>query len=85
MGDPVDFLVFAGMDEVRHGKQTIDEVVLLDIKTGKAQLNKIQRRIRDAVVEGRVVFATYNTDTQELRTWPERPESTQTTFDWDKS
>ena len=72
MGDPLDYLVCVGSSAI-HDKttDTIEEVMLLDIKTGKSQLSKVQRRIRDAVVEGRVVFATYNTDTEVLRRWPE--------------
>jgi predicted Holliday junction resolvase-like endonuclease len=79
MGDPIDFLVLAGMDNVRHSKAgtALDEVVLLDIKTGKSQLSTIQRRIRDAVVQGRVRFAVYNTDTGRLRCWPADPEPSQ--------
>jgi len=76
MGDPVDFIVFDGMDTVRHSKAgtPLEEVVLLDIKTGKSQLSTLQRRIRDAVVAGRVRFAVYNTDTQVLRAWPPIPD-----------
>ena len=72
MGDPLDYLFCVGSSAI-HDKttDTIEEVMLLDIKTGKSQLSKVQRRIRDAVVEGRVVFATYNTDTEVLRRWPE--------------
>ena len=71
MGDPLDYLICVGSSAI-HDKTTdvIEEVMLLDIKTGKSQLSKVQRRIRDAVVEGRVVFATYNTDTEALRRWP---------------
>lgn len=73
MGDPIDYIVFAGADQIRNKEQhDLDEVILLDIKTGKSQLNTIQRRIRDAVVAGRVRFATFNTDTGTTRTWPEK-------------
>jgi predicted Holliday junction resolvase-like endonuclease len=81
MGDPVDYLVFVDMDKVRNSKAgpALQEVVLLDIKTGGSQLSTIQRRIRDAVSDGRVRFAIYNTDTGELRAWPpyEEPEDRQ--------
>lgn len=73
MGDPVDFIVFSGSDSVRRKEQKeLNEIVLLDIKTGNAQLNSVQRRIRDAVVDGRVRFAVYNTDTKKTRVWPEQ-------------
>lgn len=78
LGDPVDFLVVDGMEAIRKvdSKGKV-EVVLLDIKTGKAGLNTIQRRIRDAIVDGRVRFATYNTDTGNLRYWPPKEPSKQ--------
>jgi len=34
------------------------EIVLLDVKTGEATLNKVQRMIKSAVEEGRVKFET---------------------------
>lgn len=72
LGDPIDYLVFDGSDAVRNKTETeIGRILLLDIKTGNAKLNTIQRRIRDAVVEGRVYFAVYNPDTQTFKTWPE--------------
>lgn len=76
MGDPIDYLVIPGMNTVhaKGAKADIDEVILLDIKTGKSNLNTVQRRIRDAVVDGRVRFCIYNTDTKELRKWPPDPE-----------
>ena len=59
LGDPIDFVVTCGADDVRNGvSDEVSEIVLLDVKTGNASLNKIQRRIRDAVVAGRVSFAT---------------------------
>jgi len=78
MGDPIDFVVFAGMEEVRNNKAgtPLEEVVLLDIKTGSSGLSTLQRRIRDAVVAKRVSFAVYNTDSNELRTWPAKVEET---------
>lgn len=70
VGGSVDYLVLPGADAVRDKRQDeVDEVVLLDIKTGKADLNTVQRRIRNAVIEGRVAFATYNMDTQEMKRW----------------
>lgn len=71
MGDPIDYLVLDGMSDIRgNSKLPLEEVVLLDIKTGGSQLNTIQRRIRDAVIEGRVRFAVFNTDTGITRAWP---------------
>lgn len=56
IGKPIDLLVFRGMDEGR-----IDEVVLVEIKSGGAKnLSKIERLLRDAVNEGRVSWLQYN-------------------------
>lgn len=76
VGDPVDYLICVGSSAI-HDKTSdvIEEVMLLDIKTGKAQLSKVQRRIRDAVTAGKVVFATYNTDTETLRRWPSQQQA----------
>lgn len=71
VGGSIDYLVTVGADAVRDKREAqVSKIVLLDIKTGEADLNTVQRRIRDAVVAGRVEFATYNMTTQELRTWP---------------
>jgi predicted Holliday junction resolvase-like endonuclease len=52
-GQPIDFVVFDGMSEGE-----VRKVVLLDVKTGKASLNKVQRQIRDAIERGDVEFHT---------------------------
>jgi predicted Holliday junction resolvase-like endonuclease len=70
MGDPIDYLVVPGMSDSRQASSPIEEVILLDIKTGSSQLNAIQRKIRDAVKNGKVRFAVFNPDTQETRFWP---------------
>lgn len=67
LGNPVDYIVFAGSTAIKDGTQDhIDEVLFLDIKTGNATLNTTQRRIRDAILDNRVNFATWNPDTNEL-------------------
>jgi len=59
LGDPIDFMVTCGAEDIRNGiSDEVSEIILLDVKTGNASLTKIQRRIRDAVVAGRVSFAT---------------------------
>jgi predicted Holliday junction resolvase-like endonuclease len=56
IGKPIDFLVFKGADEGR-----VDEVVLVEVKSGKAKnLSKIERLLRDAVKEGRVSWMQYD-------------------------
>ena len=54
LGTPIDFVVFDGMsdDDVR-------EVVFLEIKTGGSSLTTRERRVRDAVLEGRVSWREF--------------------------
>lgn len=58
LGDPVDYVVFDGYsackDNYTDGHDI--EVVILDIKRGKSQLTREQRRIAEAVSAGRVRF-----------------------------
>jgi predicted Holliday junction resolvase-like endonuclease len=70
IGDPIDYLICVGASAVTDGEaDQIEKVVLMDVKTGKSQLNKVQRRIRNAIAEGRVEFQTFNPETNETRTW----------------
>lgn len=52
LGSPIDFVVFAGLDE---GDECRD-VVLVEVKTGKSALSKRERHVRDAVEAGRVSY-----------------------------
>lgn len=58
MGDPIDYVVFKGYSDLRDQDQSPEEleVVILDIKYGKAGLTKSQRAIAKAVQDGRVRF-----------------------------
>ena len=55
IGSPIDYIVFKNMT-LEEGQDLPLEVLLLDIKTGKSRLNRIQKRIREAVDAGRVRF-----------------------------
>lgn len=48
LGNPVDGIQF-----------TEDEIIFVEIKTGKARLSKSQRWLRDLVKEGKIKFATF--------------------------
>jgi predicted Holliday junction resolvase-like endonuclease len=56
VGGTVDFIVWHGLS--RDDAEV--EVVLLDVKTGKAGLNQRQRRIQEAVDNKRVHFKVYS-------------------------
>ena len=63
MGNPVDYVCFDGLSDVLDGASNVVESVrFIDIKTGKSTLNKSQRRIRDAIKDGRVTFEVINLD-----------------------
>lgn len=51
IGDPIDFVHF---DE--------DKVTFVEVKSGKSQLNKKQRMIRDLIKEGKVEFTIYRVE-----------------------
>ena len=51
IGDPIDFVHF---DE--------DKVTFVEVKSGKSQLSKKQRGIRDLIKEGKVEFTIYRVE-----------------------
>jgi predicted Holliday junction resolvase-like endonuclease len=54
MGKPIDFIIFKGMDE-----RDIQEVVFVEVKSGKARVNAHERKLRDAIKAGRVSWYEY--------------------------
>jgi predicted Holliday junction resolvase-like endonuclease len=55
IGTPVDFIVFDGYSEVRAGRrESLRSIVFVDVKTGRASLTTIQRRIRNCLEAGGV-------------------------------
>lgn len=69
VGGAIDYIVFANLSDY-NGDSSPVHIYLMEIKTGEATLTKGQRLIRDAVKEGRVTFAIYNPDKEELKTYP---------------
>ena len=51
IGSPIDLLVFDGCDE-----GFVQQVVFLEIKSGNSRMSPRQKQVRDAVLEGRVVW-----------------------------
>lgn len=59
LGSPIDYIAFEGMTAVRDGQsEQVDWVTFFDVKTGTSGLSTVQRRIRDAIKEGRVRWET---------------------------
>lgn len=52
LGSPVDFVVFAGL---REGDE-VEEIVFVEVKTGKSRLSRREQSVRRAVEEGRVFW-----------------------------
>ncbi|MFH1325611.1 MAG: Holliday junction resolvase-like protein [archaeon] len=57
LGKPIDFLVFKGMDEKK-----IDEVVFLEVKSGKSNLNKAEKTLKDTIEKKKVRWEEYRID-----------------------
>ena len=55
IGAPGDYLIFRNMSKGNDSDDPI-EIVLLDVKTGDAGLNPIQRKIEEAAARKRVAF-----------------------------
>ena len=54
VGKPVDFIVFQGMD----GKN-INEVVFLEVKSGKSSLSSSEKKLKDTIEKKRVRWEEY--------------------------
>jgi predicted Holliday junction resolvase-like endonuclease len=60
LGSPIDFVVFDGLDEDR-----VDRVVFVEVKTGSSSLSTRERRVRDAIEDGRVEWRELRVDLDE--------------------
>lgn len=58
VGKPVDFIAFPGAADGRD----IEEILLIEVKTGDAQLSARERQIRRAVEEKRVRYVEYRVE-----------------------
>lgn len=55
LGQPIDYIAFPGLCE----KGTVDEVLLIEVKTGSSQLSQRERGIRQAVESGKIQYIEY--------------------------
>lgn len=55
IGKPVDFIAFPGLTE----DDTVHEVLLIEVKTGKSALSGREKEVKKAVAEGRVRYVEY--------------------------
>lgn len=54
LGAPIDFIAFTGLDE-KH----VEEIVFIEVKTGKATMNKTEKSIKEAIKNKKVRFEEY--------------------------
>lgn len=86
LGDPIDYVVFNGYAGVKDRHENGDdlEVVILDIKKGRAGLSQGQRKIAKAIDAGRVRFEVvriFDDGTVKSHSWPKHKEEEQTEGD----
>ena len=55
LGHPVDYIAFPGLCE----KNTVDEILLIEVKTNTSQLSSREKEIREAVKSGRIRYVEY--------------------------
>jgi predicted Holliday junction resolvase-like endonuclease len=54
LGKPIDFLVFRGLDENK-----IDEIVFVEVKSGKSKLSKREKSLREAIDNKKIKWEEY--------------------------
>ena len=56
LGKPIDLIVFKGMDQ-----NNINEIVFVEVKTGKSTLSTQERKLRDAIKNKSVKWEEFRT------------------------
>ncbi len=54
IGKPVDFVAFAGADQ-----GAVNEIVFIEVKSGRSTLSQVERSVRGAILQGRVRWVEY--------------------------
>ena len=55
LGQPIDYIAFPGLCE----KDSVDEILLIEVKTNTSQLSSREKEIREAVKSGRIRYVEY--------------------------
>jgi hypothetical protein len=58
LGSPIDYIIFDGYSEAKDGNGKIRRIVLMDVKTGKAKLSPIEKKVKEAVAAGSIEWET---------------------------
>ena len=59
IGDPIDYIIFNGMSNIKEKDDEINKIILMDIKTGKSQLNRVQKAVKKCIEAGNIEFQIY--------------------------
>ena len=54
LGNPVDFIVFKGLDNKK-----VDEIVFVEVKSGKAKLSNVEKSLKEAIENKKVHWEEY--------------------------
>lgn len=60
LGQPIDYIVFQG-----SGKEKIERIIFLEVKTGESKLSKREKSLQEAVQKKRVSWKEIRIDTQD--------------------
>ncbi len=60
LGKPVDFVCFSGLSQ----KDEVDEILLVEVKTGDSKLSPREKSIKNAVKDGRVRYVEFIIDSK---------------------
>ena len=55
LGQPIDYIAFPGLCE----KGSVDEILMIEVKTNTSQLSSREKEIREAVKSGRIRYVEY--------------------------
>lgn len=55
IGKPVDFIVFSGLSE----NEKIDEILFVEVKTGKSLLSEREKEVKKAIEQRKVRYVEY--------------------------
>jgi len=59
IGDPIDYVIYDGLSDIKSKDDEIRNIIFMDIKTGKSQLNRVQRAIKKCIQDGNIKFEIY--------------------------
>ncbi|MGD9276558.1 MAG: Holliday junction resolvase-like protein [Candidatus Pacearchaeota archaeon] len=54
LGKPIDLICFKGLDE-----KEIDEIIFIEVKSGKSRLNSVEKKLKKAINEKKVKWREY--------------------------